>query len=36
MVTNFLRDFKNYLRLKKLEKNFSRAFLLKINSYINI
>jgi hypothetical protein len=26
MVINFLRDFKNYLRLKKLEKNYSRAF----------
>ncbi len=32
MVTNFLTDFKNYLRLKKLEKNFSRAFFIENNS----
>ena len=43
MVINFLRDLKSYFRLKKLEKNYSRAFFIEnkfifkyLHYYINL
>ena len=34
MVINFLKDFKNYIKLKRLEKNFSRGFFVEDNSLL--
>jgi|TARA_B110000037_G_scaffold222385_1_gene296965 hypothetical protein len=34
MVVNFFKDFKNYIRLKILEKNFSRGFFVENNSLL--